>query len=65
MKSLIDVFRMEEINPKIRAEIIIKLGTAINNQLTISITQPLVAELVKYLDPDNKILKDERYIFNF
>jgi hypothetical protein len=33
MKEIIEVFRMNEIDPKIRSRIIIKLGKAINDQI--------------------------------
>jgi len=39
MKELIDVFRMEEIEPKTRAIIIIKLGKIINDQYASNITK--------------------------
>lgn len=62
MEALIEVFKMEMIKPATRAKIIIKLGGAINNKYAANITEPIVFELVSLLDPDNKILKDERYI---
>ena len=62
MKEIIDVFRMEEINKKTRAKIIIKLGRLINDQFVENITEPIVYELVKILDPENSILKDEHYL---
>lgn len=62
MKALIDVFRMNEIDPKIRAKIIIRLGRAINNEHQSNITEPLVFELVSVLEPDNKILTEEHYL---
>lgn len=62
MKALIDVFRMDEISPKKRAKVIIKLGRAINNEHQSNITEPLVFELVLLLDPDNEILKDKNFI---
>lgn len=62
MQAIIDIYRMTEISPKVRARIIISLGTAINCQLSDDITQELVYELVKTLDPDNKILTDEYYL---
>lgn len=58
MKNLIEVFRMTEIDPKTRAQIIIKLGRAINDQMGMNITEPLVYELVKLLDSDNDILNE-------
>lgn len=61
MKELIDVFRMNEIDPKTRARIIIKLGKAINYEYAANLTEGIVFELVSILDPDNEILKDERY----
>lgn len=62
MKSLIDVFRMNEITPEKRAKVIIKLGIVINNEHGANITEPLVFELVSLLDPDNEILKNKRFI---
>jgi hypothetical protein len=61
MQSLIEVFRMEEVRPKTRASIIIKLGKAINDQYAMNITEPLVYELVKQLDPDNEEIKSQYY----
>ena len=62
MKALIDVFRMDEIAPKTRARIIIKLGVAINMQHGGSITAALVFELVTILDPGNEIFEDKHFI---
>lgn len=62
MREIIDVFRMDEIAPKIRAKIIIKLGKAINDTMGMNITEPLVYELIKILDSENDILNDEYYI---
>jgi len=61
MKEIIEVFRMNEISKKTRAKIIIKLGVLINNQYASNITEPLIYELVKELDPQNEILKNEHY----
>jgi len=52
---------MVEVRPKTRASIIIKLGKAINSQYAMNITEPLVYELVKQLDPDNEEIKSEHY----
>lgn len=62
MKSIIDVFAMDEIKPETRAKVIIKLGRAINDQYAMNITEPLVFELVSILDPENDILKNEHFI---
>ena len=62
MKELIEVFRMTEIDSKTRVKIIIKLGRAINDQMGMNITEPLVYELVMILDPENEILSKEHYI---
>jgi myosin-crossreactive antigen len=62
MKELIEVFRMNEIDPKIRARIIIKLGKAINDKMSMNTTEPIVFELVKLLDEENDILSDKHYI---
>lgn len=62
MKSLIEVFRMEEVSKETRAKIIIKLGRAINDQYAMNITEGLVFELVSILDPNNEILTDNHYL---
>lgn len=62
MKSIIEVFRMDEISKKTRAMIIIKLGQAINYQYSANVTESLIFELVSILDPENKILKEEHYL---
>lgn len=59
---MIDVYRMVEIDPKVRAKIIIQLGGAINSQYASNITEGLVYELVKTLDKDNPILNDPHYL---
>ena len=61
MQSLIEVFRMDEISKKQRANVIIQLGHAINAQYAMNLTEGLVYELVSILDPDNEIMKDEFY----
>lgn len=61
MKALIEVFRMDEISSATRCKIIIKLGSAINAEHCMNITEPLVYELVKALDPDNKEVEGEHY----
>lgn len=65
MKELIEVFRMNEISPKVRAGIIIRLGQAINNQHGMNLTEALVYELVSILEPENKILKDRYFIDSY
>lgn len=62
MEALIQVFRMTEVNAQTRAKIIIRLGQAINDKMAMNITEPLVYELVKELDPENPILTDEHYL---
>lgn len=61
MQSLIEVFRMVEVTPQTRVRIIIQLGKAINMEHGMNITEPLVYELVKQLDPDNEEIKNEYY----
>jgi len=61
MKELIEVFRMNEVSISVRCRIIIKLGHAINAEHGMNITEPLVYELVKLLDPDNKYVETEHY----
>lgn len=61
MKELIEVFRMNEVSIGVRCRIIIQLGLAINDEHRMNITEPLVYELVKQLDPDNKDVETEHY----
>lgn len=61
ISSLIDVFRMVEVSEKSRAEIIIRLGQTINDSYGANLTEPIVYELVKILEPANPILNDEHY----
>jgi hypothetical protein len=62
MNSLVEIFRMHEISPKIRANIIVQLGLAINDQHGANLTEPLVYELVKLLDENHKILTNKYYV---
>ena len=61
MESLIQIFRMNEIDSKTRIKILKQLGHAINFQHGMNITEPLVYELVIALDPNNQILNDKHY----
>lgn len=61
ISSIIDVFRMVEIDKKTRAKIIIQLGRAINNSMGMNLTEPLVYELVLLLEPENAILANDHY----
>ena len=54
MNALIEVFRMTEISAQTRVKVLIKLGNLINYQYGANVTEPLVYELVKLLDPKNK-----------
>lgn len=62
MGSLIDIFKMDQINKETRIKIIIKLGIALNNQFASNITESLVYELVLALDPNHPIKNDEHYL---
>lgn len=52
---------MTEIDAKVRARLIIKLGNLINYQHGANVTEPVVFELVSLLDPQNPILSDPHY----
>lgn len=66
MDNLIAIFRMTEIDPKVRARLIIKIGKHINDVFSANFTESVVYELVLLLDPQNPILEDEHYlIFRF
>lgn len=62
MNALIEVFRMTEVSPKVRANIIVQLGDAINYEHATNVTEPLVYELVKQLNPEHPILTNDRYV---
>jgi hypothetical protein len=62
MKSLIEVFRMTEVSKKVRANIIVKLGVAINHEYGMNLTEPLVAELVYQLDSEHEIFTKDMYV---
>lgn len=61
MKEMIEIFQMGNIDPKVRARIIINLGDALNMQMGSNYTEPIVYELVNILDPSNAILNQDRY----
>ena len=52
---------MSELKVETRIKIIMKLGKAINHEHGMNITEPLVYELVKALDPENKDVEIEYY----
>lgn len=62
MKEIIEVFRMNEVSITVRCKIIIELGHAINAQMGMNITEPLVYELVKQLDPENNMVETDHYL---
>lgn len=62
MQSLIEVFRMTEVSIKVRCELLIKLGRAINDQYGGNYTEPLVLELIRTLDPNHTICNDPFYL---
>lgn len=62
INSLIEVYRMQEIKPATRANIIIKLGMAINDHYAMNITEPIVYELVLSIFPDHPIKDDNHYL---
>ena len=61
MKELIEVFKMNDLSVETRVRIIIKLGQLINNQFGSNLTEPIVFELVRILDPENEILNTPHY----
>jgi len=52
---------MNEISVSVRCRIIIQLGHAINSENGMNITEPLVYELVKCLDPNNTDVETDHY----
>jgi len=62
MQSLIEVFRMSEVSVKVRCELLIKLGEAVNMQYGGNYTEPLVLELVRTLDPNHTLCSNPHYL---
>lgn len=52
---------MNELSIPTRIKIIIQLGNAINNRYGMNLTESLVYELVKALDPFNQEVEKESY----
>ena len=61
ISSLIGVFRMQEVSKEVRANIIVKLGTMVNDTFASNITEPLVVELVQLLVPNHEIFSNPHY----
>lgn len=53
---------MNELSVETRVNLLKKLGTAINYDYSANVTEPVVYELVKILDPENPLLTDEHYL---
>ena len=64
MQGLIEVFRMSEVSIKVRCELLIKLGEAINMQYGGNYTEPLVLELVRTLDSNHTLCNDPHYLLS-
>ena len=64
MQSIIEVFRMSEISPKVRCDILAKLGDSINMQYGMNITEPLVLELIRQLDPTHEVCNNPHYLLS-
>lgn len=62
ISSIIEVFRMTELEPKTRVKIIKALGGVINGAYGMNLTEPIVYELVKILDPSDPIMNSEHYL---
>lgn len=50
MSSIIEIYRMTELKPVTRANVMIKLGRAINDEYSMNLTNDLVGELIATLD---------------
>ena len=59
---LIDVFKMDDLSIQTRVRLLKKLGIAINDQMGMNITEPIVYELVRILDKDNPLLREAHYV---
>lgn len=62
MKELIDVFRMTELSPETRIRVLVKLGRAINDEHGANLTEPIVYELVKLLNPTHEIVTNKHFL---
>lgn len=58
---LFEIFRANELSVETRIRIIKSMGRAINDTLGMNLTEAIVYELVKTLDPDNPIGIDDHY----
>lgn len=61
MKEILEVFKMSELSVETRCRVIIKLGRALNFEQGSNWTEPIVYELVKILDPENKEVESDIY----
>ncbi len=62
MKELFEVFRMDSLSTHVRIRVILKLGELINREFGSNVTEPIVYELVKILDPNNKDVETDHYL---
>jgi len=54
ISSIIEVFKMHQIEPKTRQKVIKKLGIAINHEFASNVTDDLVEELLQIIDLEIK-----------
>lgn len=62
ISTLMDVYNAENISDPVKCRMIIKLGRAINDSNGMNLTQELVYELIKNIDPAHEIMTDQHYL---
>lgn len=55
--ALVDIYKIENINPVTKANLLIELGRAINDEYSMNLTGDLVAELIATLPVNREQLK--------
>lgn len=61
ISALIKVYEMKDVSKQTRADIIVKLGQAINYSFSSNVCEPIVVELVRLLVPNHEIFSQEHY----
>lgn len=61
VRTLFDIYKENSLSFDTRISLLKSLGRAINDHYAMNLTEPIVYELVRALDPDNSLLNDPNY----
>ena len=61
LSILFEIYKYNEISVISRINLLKSFGKAINDTLGMNVTEPIIYELVKNLDANNKLLNDSHY----